>query len=136
MAQDLLTNVAAMKAATEPRGAEGHLSIAESDLKALGIVVESVPVVGRTWYRRGGAYWTRRAALSVLVGVGLVVQVLLITGLVRSIPTGVLRWTAIALIATFSFGTGTFMFRRMGDRRSYSPERNERGMVAARRAGT
>ena len=45
------------------------------------IEIPAVPELGRTWYDRGGKYWTRRAALAFMWAVVLLVIVLIDVGI-------------------------------------------------------
>jgi hypothetical protein len=114
--------------------------------------VESLPFLGRTWYRRGSAYWLRRALATLLMVVALVVCSLITYGVGQAVATAhigvwarviiliaaaaavarsiVKAWTAfdVANRQARRQGVATTMAEAAGERRRGARERQRRAI--------
>jgi hypothetical protein len=80
-----------------------------------GRAVESLPVVGTTWQRRGLAYWWRRFLMAFVTFLLLALEVAVIGLVLGSIrhDTGVFTGL-LAIVLAVALGTGVYWWRRLG----------------------
>jgi uncharacterized integral membrane protein len=125
------------------------------DHQALKPPIERVPGLGRTWYKRGVAYWTLRAvfvlmALFILIvgcfmtgglgyglwqsGLPLIVRILLFLIIVAAIVRSSIKaWSAFILVGRSNRGTHPMTLAEAAGDRSSPRERRRAGTAGAAR---
>lgn len=77
--------------------------------------IESLPLLGTTWYERGFRYWTRRFGVGVLLAACVVVYPVMIEAASEDIsPQGTALYDGLAAAeVVFTIATGVWLFRRL-----------------------
>jgi hypothetical protein len=80
-----------------------------------GVTIPKLPMVGRTWYQRGVAYWARRTGCVLVLLVGLAVGVTFIgAAMLAAGPPGSPGFLAVLVAeSVFSAVTGVLFFRHL-----------------------
>lgn len=80
-----------------------------------GVTITKLPMVGRTWYKRGVAYWARRVGCVLVLLVGLAVGVTFIgAGMLAAGPPGSPGFLAVLVAeSVFSPVSGVLFFRHL-----------------------
>ena len=108
------------------------MSDATRHLSSTGPPVPRIPVLGVTWYRRGPAYWIRRAGVSTAVFVMLAAFGVYVGGVYAAIATASGSTRVILTIIATSSVVLSFVMAVRAQRRPHAPL--DRG--AAARAGS
>jgi len=80
-----------------------------------GVIITKLPMIGRTWYKRGVAYWARRVGCVFILLVGLAVGATFIgAAMLAAGPPGSPGFLAVlAAECVFSPVTGVLFFRHL-----------------------
>lgn len=78
-----------------------------------GVVIVSLPGLGKTWYERGFSYWARRVGMQLLLLAGLALYLAIISGVVRAAgPPGSAGFLAVLVAeAAFTLVTAVLLIR-------------------------
>ncbi|MEV6098677.1 hypothetical protein [Nocardia sp. NPDC051981] len=66
--------------------------------------IPTIPLFGQSWYERGFGYWTKRALISIALGLLLLLSVVFIWAVVATIIDKASSWPRIALVLLVTAG--------------------------------